>query len=242
MRVCVCVLFLAGSGGPVFRAPSGAPHLSFGCLLICSAPSGLGLPLSCPSVCLFLFLCWCFFFLPPFTPPLSPAFCDIEPLVSCALALCGPFPHPLPLFFFHSFLCAPAVSCFLWFRARGFRDLGAVWPLPLPSPPPVSLFFHSSLCAPAVSCFLCFPASRLLGLGAVWPFSRPPPPGFFLLLALFVRLLSLTFCGFWPWVSWPLMLCGRFPRPPLLVFFLAFAAARLVCCLFPPSQCPRSGA
>ena len=44
--VCLCVLFLAGSRGLASRARFGAPHLSCGRfdLLLCSAPSRLGLP------------------------------------------------------------------------------------------------------------------------------------------------------------------------------------------------------
>ena len=52
VRVCVCSLFLVGSGGLASWAHFGVPHLSCGrsVLLLCLDPSGLGLPFSCPFV------------------------------------------------------------------------------------------------------------------------------------------------------------------------------------------------
>ena len=110
VRVCVCVLLLAGLGVPASRQRSGAPQPSFGrfVLLLCSATSGLGLPLSCPFVCLFPFLC--FFF----APPLSLAFCGFRVRVFWAFALCGPFPPtpPSPGFCFSPvFPAVPLVCC-----------------------------------------------------------------------------------------------------------------------------------
>ena len=53
LRVSVCSLFLAGSGGPESRAHFGAPHIFCGrsVFLLCLAPFRLGLPLSCSFVC-----------------------------------------------------------------------------------------------------------------------------------------------------------------------------------------------
>ena len=99
--VCVCVVSLAGSGRPASRARFGAPHLSLGRFvdLLCSTLSGLGLPLSCPCVCLCCFVCWCLFVF----SPLSLAFRGFQPRLSWAWCCVAPFPT-LPSLIFFSFL------------------------------------------------------------------------------------------------------------------------------------------
>ena len=94
MRLCVCLLFWAGSGGPVSGALFGAPHLSF-VLLLCSAPSRPGFPLSCPLACPLSFLCFSsvlFFCAPAFS-------CFLLFRASGTLGLGAPsflLFHPLP--------------------------------------------------------------------------------------------------------------------------------------------------
>ena len=128
VRGCLWLLFLAGLGGPASRAGFGAPHLSCGrrFLLLCSAPSKLGLPFACRFVCLS----------PPFSflfplslcPPVSLAFFVFRPRVPWALALCPPAPAFGYLFFVSlwpawfrvcflppSFSSFPPVSLFLFF-------------------------------------------------------------------------------------------------------------------------------
>ena len=103
-RVCLCVLFLAGSGGPASWARSRAPHVSFGrvVLLLFWATSGLGLPLSCPLISFRGGFCFLFFWL---LLPLRPR-CLVLSSVSGPGCL-GPWrvrspcrPGPAPLVFF----------------------------------------------------------------------------------------------------------------------------------------------
>ena len=142
VRVCVCLLFLAGSGGPASRARSGAPHLFLWplCLSALFGPLRAGVaPLSFAAVAVPRWLCFsasrclarasfvssawplaALWWLLPRPPPfLSRVF--VAP--ACGL---GVFFHFL--FFFFSFLlppCAPVVSGFLWFPAPGALGLGA---------------------------------------------------------------------------------------------------------------------
>ena len=95
-RVCVCSFWLSRAGRPPGRV---LRRLIFSCgclvLLLCSAPTGLGLP----ALWVFFFVfSLCFFFLSasPLAPPLSPAFCDSRPRVPWALARRG-CSHPPPL-------------------------------------------------------------------------------------------------------------------------------------------------
>ena len=165
----MCLLFVAGSGGPASRARCGAPHLFLWppCLSALLGPLRAGVaPLSLAALavprCLGAVL-WLFF---------SASGC----LAPCALAprLCLPLgrwlsfggfsPSPLPfcvsrfssillgslVFFFFFFLplvpiCAPVVSGFLWFPAPGALGLGAVrcllcWPSASRLPVRLSLF------------------------------------------------------------------------------------------------------
>ena len=147
-RVCVCVPFLAGSGGPASRARSGAPHLSCG-------RSGCAHCLFGPLkawVALFLVLVGFFFSFPfPFAPPLFLAFGVFLPRVPWALASCCP---PPPFFFLPCisfgllFFFLPLLSlAFPVFRPRLPWASGPCCP-PAPPPffflPPPCLFFFSS--------------------------------------------------------------------------------------------------
>ena len=127
-RVCVCVPFLAGSGGPDSRARSGAPHLSFSrfwCALCLFGPLGLGLP------CLWLLLG--FFFPLSVAPPLSPALRVFQPRGALGLGVLLPSPH-FPFFLFLHPRC-------LWRFL--FSGPGCLWPLRpvVPPPPPPFCFF-----------------------------------------------------------------------------------------------------
>ena len=159
-RVCMCVLFLDGSGGPASWARFSAPHLSFGrfVLLLCSAPSGLGLPvprLFFPSV----------FLLPSRARDVSGFLCfpalGAPGLVT--LCLLRPAPPPPPSFFF------PAPLRLGFFVVSG---PGCPGPLPFVAarpPPPASL----SLCLFAF--FFCFVALPLFrGSRRCWPLLRLP--------------------------------------------------------------------
>ena len=166
VRVCVYSSVLARSGGPASWSRFGAPHLSSGSfvLLLCSAPSVLGLPL------LWFFGCLPppprFFFLPAFPFSARPPclFPVLGALDFGALFFFPPPPPPACAFFSSS--RAPVVSGFLWFSARGALGLGAVcclfcWP---PAP-------RHSVC----SRLLC--GSRL-SVGCSLVVVAPPPPFF----------------------------------------------------------------
>ena len=144
VRACVCPLFLAASGGPASRACLGAPRLSFGrfLLLLCSVPSGLGLPFLCFLFFAFLFVVF-FPSLP--APPLSPAFCALWPGVPFALALSlssappPPSPRPCPAVFgffvfvpplLFLFIVPPRVGpflCCVFYVVFFFRGLFSFW-------------------------------------------------------------------------------------------------------------------
>ena len=179
VRVCVCVLFLAGSGGPASRARSGAPHLFLWplCLSALLGPLRAGVALfsfaavAVPrwllfsaSRCLarpsFGSLAWPLAALWWLLPRPPPPLCLAGSLLLVALVF----------FFFFLFLllspCAPVVSGFLWFPAPG-------------CPGPRRL-----------RCLFCWPsASRLsvrlslfrafrLAFGCSRVVAAPPPPSF----------------------------------------------------------------
>ena len=137
-RVCLCVLFLAGSGGPASRARFGRltfPLAAWSFFFV-RPPPGWG----CPCCLLFFSLS---FFLSSLAPPLSPAFCASQPRVHCALALfvCS-CPPPFFFFPFVRFSCPlalfPLCSRCL-FPALSAPGLGfARFP---PPPPPLFCFF-----------------------------------------------------------------------------------------------------
>ena len=234
VRVCVCSSFLAGSGGLSSRAHFGALHLSFGpfVLLLCSVPSGHGLP---RLVCVFAFFPLFFlFFL---------ASAGFKPLRSWSLALfVSSPPLPAPPFFLAFFLCLVFVFC---------RP-----PFPLPAPPLFFFFF-----APCFACCL-FPPALLFLLPGPFPcllFSLPPPLPFLYFFCascfgwclfppafLFRCPPPLFFCV--PVLVSP---CGTFslPRCPQLVFrcslpppppplFFSVLPASVGVCSLPPSFSP----
>ena len=116
LRVCLCVLFLAGCGGPASQQRFGAPHLSFGrswCALCLFGPLRAGVA---PFVVVvgFFFFSFLFPFPPLVAPPLCPALRVFRPRVPWASASCrlpSPFffPPPPPL-------CAPLSPGFRVFR------------------------------------------------------------------------------------------------------------------------------
>ena len=147
--VFVCVLCLAGSGGPASRARSGAPHLFLWplCLSALLGPLRAGVaPLSraaaafprCPGALFFFFF---FFFSLPLPGWLvSPAWPLAAlwwllprppPLLCPAVFVAPPWCLGVVFFFFFFFLpvllspCAPVVSGFLWFPAPDALGLGA---------------------------------------------------------------------------------------------------------------------
>ena len=180
-RVCVCVLFLAGSGGPASWSRFDAPHLSFGrswCALCLFGPLRAGVAPFVVVVRGFFF----FFFLPfpPPSPLLSPP-CVLLCVFSGPGCL-GPwrlvpppflFPPPPPS-------VRPFVSCFSCFPASGALGLGLLLPPPffLPAPP----------------CCLW----RFLISGCLGPLRPTPPPFFFSLLFFFCRLCGAgRVCASW---------------------------------------------
>ena len=223
VRVCLRVLFLARSGGPASRPRYGAPHLSCGRFvhLLCSALSGLGLPVLrlcvwflCLFVCLLFFPC---LFLPRVFP--------------------SPFSRPRCLRRF----VLPGPWC------RGpWRSSFAPAPPPHPALPPhlfFSLFFrclflslssHLPSCAPTVSGVLCFTALGALGLGALRLLLPPPPntplppPSF---LSLFFLCFFLSLSSHHPCRTPAVSGVLRFPAPGAL----GLGALRL---LLPPPHTP----
>ena len=182
-------------------------------------------------------------------------FCLPPPGSSCALACFVspgwpvvvppwllPPPPPLPFcvsrgssfslsafVFFSPLLCAPVVSGFLCFAARGALGLGAVF----------CLFFSASHC-PALRTLsprVCLPPGRWLLPGGC----RPPPSPFvsrgfrrscsvpwFVFFFLCAPPLSPAFSGFRPWVPWASALCAVcFVGLPLLGSPCALASFKL---------------
>ena len=157
-RACACSLWPGRAGRPPRRVVVRLTF-SFGCFvfLLCSAPSGLGLPPSLPLPLPFLValaLCFGCFSRPPaaWLFVRSRLVCVSRLAVGCSLVVSPPPPSlfvsrgfwrsclvPWWCFFFLFFflpllpLCAPVFSSFLWFPAPGALGLGAVrcllcWP------------------------------------------------------------------------------------------------------------------
>ena len=177
--LCVCVPFLAGSGGPASRARFGAPHFSFGlsCFALCLLhPLWAGVALFVVVVGFFFFFIFVAFpLLPLAAPPLCPASRVFRPRVPWALASCPP-----PRFFFLPPLCAPPISPAL----RSFRP-GVPWALASCSPPPPFFFAPPPLLSPA------FLVPRLPLASA----PSHPPLFFFLVLLLFFLLRVRCVCS-----------------------------------------------
>ena len=246
-RVCVCVLLVAGSGGPASRAPSGAPHL----FLWQSCPSSLfGHHRAGVARALGVFFCsFSVFFplssLPPLAPPLSLAFCASRP--GCP----GPWRSlfllrsPPPAFFsgcvppFHP-PRGPLYCCF-WCRGP--------WRFVV-RPPPFSVpnFFFSfllffSCCVLPSLCLPCLGVSVPSGPGCPGPWRSVSRLSLlFLFVLVFFSVFPLLFCppaflgSGRSWCSWPLVrLAGfLFPSPcpavPVVRALCAGAAVRVVPC------------
>ena len=219
VRVCLCMLFLAGSGLPASRARFGAPHLSFGrfVLLFCSAPSELGLP---SSSCGF----FCSFARCPVAraPAVSGFLCFPAPDALGLGALRSLLPPPPSFFVFPSVPDASVVSGsgLLLFSASGALGLGA---LRFPSPPtffcapPPPLSVCVVPCAASCCCLLCCvlccgcPPCVVLGYcalcGALW--------GGFLCVVLCCAVLLI-----------PALCCATF-----LVVLSCHVVCLVACCL-----------
>ena len=195
---CVCSSW-PGSVRPASWVHFGARHLScriFG-LLLCSAPSELGLPFDCPFVC--LLSCPCLSFLSLVPRCLRPR-CFRLPVVSgpgCPRpwrSVCSSARDPAltPNLFFLFSALRPVVSGVLFFPASGV--LGLVPPLfsfsfspfffcyfLLPPPSPLGVcFFGSGLLVAGLSLFsCCFGVFCLVfgcSLAVAAPSCCPPPP------------------------------------------------------------------
>ena len=242
VRVCVCLLFLAGSGGLASRARFGAPHLFLWpfCLSALLGPLRAGiapvLVLSLPSPPPSFF--FRFSVVVSLAPPLSLAFFGFRPRVPLALALC------VVCFVGLALLGSPCALASLVLPGRWLLFGGLLTPF-------VSrcccrrsvrcLFFYFFLWAPSLSsafssfrprvplalalCFVCFGSLRL--------------PGSPCALASFV-------CPAWPLLSpwWllpsppPPFCVSRFsslPRGAPFFFLLALCAAVVSCFLWFPA-------
>ena len=158
--VRVRLLLVAGSSGPASRAVVGAPGLTFGrfVLLLCSALSRLGLPLSCPFVCLLSYLFFLFFF------PAVSRFLLFLAFGAVGLGtLCFLLPHPCLTAFF--LIARPH---FLWPSLVSGPGCLGPWRCAVSFLPPLSFFapgFRFWASAPIVCCWfspalvflLCFP-------------------------------------------------------------------------------------
>ena len=220
--VFVCVLCLAGSGGPASRARSGAPHLFLWplCRSTLLGPLRAGVaPLSlaaaafprCPGPWFFFF--FFFFFFVPLPLPgwlVSPAW----PLAARWWLLPHLPPRLCPAVFVAAPWCPGGVFFFFFFfLVFFFFFFFFFFPLPVLLSP----------CAPVVSCFLWFPAPVALGLGAwVVCFVGLPLLGSPCACSSFVLSAWLLAAP-----SWLLP-----PPPPLLFLVVSVAAARcsVPCC------------
>ena len=144
VRVSALLGWLGRTGLPgAFWCASPSPVDALGALLVCSAPSGVGL------LCLWLllgFFVFSFFF---------------RPGVPLALASCAPPASPPPLFFSFFFPCAP--PCLWCSVVFGPWCRGPCRPVVLPPGPPVFFFLFSPPPPPAffffsvrVSCLFAF--------------------------------------------------------------------------------------
>ena len=233
-RVCVCVLFRAGSGGPASRARFGASHFSFGrswCALCLFGPLRA---VCAPFVVVVGFFFFLFSFSPLVAPPLCPALRVFLPRLPCDLASCPPAAPPPPFFPLPPPVCALLSPAFRVFRPRVPSALASCCPPPLP--PLFFLFF-----APPIPCclwrfllsgclgplrprplffvFFAFSPSFFAGCAVRGGFVRLGPSGVpacdsvvLSLSLLCVRWLVLCGVGCWAWLScavswWGLVSC-----------------------------------
>ena len=251
----VCSSFLAGSGGPAFCEHFGAPHLTFGrfLFLFCSAPSGLGSPLSCRSFCLLAFLSFFFFLSSLFFPLFVRPRCLLQSLAPApgvpALAPFGPFPRCPPFFFcgslccsvcfpppyFFSVCCPPHspqvfvlwVSCWPALCHVLLFFLSSAWPsAALPPAVCVSQLLSLPLSAQCFSSTAVLVSACLAFVSGANPFLFPPPFG--------VRVLP---CAVWCHRAvWPfcLVFCGRLvfcgAVLPVPVLWVVLWCRALLCC------------
>ena len=193
-RVCMCVLFLSGSGGPASRARFGAPHLSFGrswCALCLFGPLRSGLPR------LWLLLGFFFSLPPPCCAPVVSCFACFPAPGALGLGVLSPPPPPFLLFFpLPPPLCAPLPLAFRVFRPR------VPWASASCCPPPLRPPFFLFVFCPPPCCLWRFLLSGCLG-----PL-RPPP--------LFFSCFSPSFLFFFPVLGCRAVLgrrvCRRVPR------------------------------
>ena len=194
VHVCVCLLFLDGSGGPAFRARSGAPHLFLWPLWLSALLGPLRAGVA-PVVVLFFFL------LPSSARPL----CFLLSLVS-GPGCTGPWRCVLFVLLASRLSALRALSFFLCLPP-------SCWLLPGGCPPPPLclavflavvpfLVFFFSLSAPPLS--LAFSGFR-----PRVPWALPLCLAFFFLLA---SRLSVRSRFFFP--AWPLAAPGCFVPPP----------------------------
>ena len=159
-RVCVrAPLGRVGRAGLLgaFWCASPSPVAALCALLVCSAPSGLGLP------CLWLFSVFCLV-----VPPLSLSFRVLQPGLPLALASCGPPAPPLPSFLFVLFPSPPPAlsffpSCFLFVCCPFFLFFCLPW---CAGPAVFGLVCVSRAvgCAGVCCCGPCAPAGAVLRL------------------------------------------------------------------------------
>ena len=189
-RVCVCVLSLAGLGGPASWSRSGAPHL----FLWLSCPSALFGPHQAGVARAFSFFIPPYFCLPSGIPAVSGFLCFPAPGALGLGRLCFCFVLPTPSCFFFpvvfSLLHPPRgpLCCCFWCPGP-WRFV--VCPPPFSVPPPcfLLLFFF-----PVVFSLFCAPSSHLPCLGvSVVPWSPGP-------WRSVSPLLALVFSFFQNWI------------------------------------------
>ena len=247
-RACACSLWPGRAGRPPGRVVVRLTF-SFGrfVFLLCSAPSGLGLPPSPPLPLPFLValaLCFGCFSRPPAARLFvsSRLVCVSRFAVGRSLVVSPP---PLPfcvsrflalllgalVVFFFSFLpllplCAPVASGFLWFPAPGALGLGAV---------------RCLLCWPSASRLSVrlslFRAFRLAG-GCSPSVAAPPRPPF--LSRGFRRCRSALWCAVRPWVRCCAALLRVVSSGVVLSCAVLCSLGAAACCAVPygAARCP----
>ena len=163
---CLALVFFSFPFSPLVRALLVSGFLCF----LAPLPWALALVCVCRALLSVLFV----FFLPPASGFFvrSRLFCVSWLAGGCSPLVVAPPPSPsvsrgfcrsrsAPWFFLSPLLCAPVVSGFFWFAARGALSLGAVF----------CLFFSASRC-PALRALL----PRVFCSKKRAPLAQPPPP------------------------------------------------------------------